>query len=198
MEEILSVKLPLWNPNQELADPDLLMLYQDLQHRHIWLEDEIEQSGAIAIVKYIQQTNRYSKDKETPIVLHIASPGGELPAMFMLYNTIRTSEIPVHTVNECGAHSAAFIVFLAGAERMMLPDATFIAHEGSGRMGGSFRENKHAMKQYEKEVERMKEIITERTSFTYEELTKEFEVSQDFYIDYKLALEKGVITKEAE
>lgn len=194
--ELLEFTTSMWNITQELPDPELLLLYKGFEDRDIWLEDKVSLEGCSLLIKYIHYLNRTDPENKKPITLHIASPGGDLSAMFMLYRTIRDSKIPIHTVNEGGACSAAFIIFLAGQERTMLPEAIFVAHEGFGEMGGSFRENKTALKQYEKDVLKMKEIIVERTTFTMEELESQFEKEQDFYIDYDLAVAKGVVTSK--
>lgn len=193
MEQLLELAIPMWGENHKLPDPELLLLYKGFRDRDIWLDSEISVDTCSLLIKYIQYENRCNTYDTTPITLHIASPGGELPTMFMLYHTILNSKIPIHTINECGAHSAAFIIFLAGDVRSMNPDATFIAHEGSGMMGGSFRENKHAMRQYEKDVARMKEIICERTLLTAEDIERQFEREQDWYIGFEEAQKYGIV-----
>jgi len=127
------------------------------------------------ITKYIQHLNRNSEDKETPITIHFFSPGGEVRVMFNLYYTILNSKIPVHCVNEGDCHSAAFVVFLAGSKRTMIPYGTFIAHEGSGGLGGTYRETKAAAAQYDREISWMRKIIAERTNLTEEEINNKFE-----------------------
>jgi ATP-dependent Clp protease protease subunit len=123
------------------------------------------------------------------------SPGGELPTMFTLYHTIRNSRVPIHTINMGACHSAAFIVFLAGHKRTMLPDAQFIAHEGSGVVGGTFRETKAAMARYERDVARMAEIIASNTTMTVDEIKEKYNTESDWYIDDTMAKSLGVITE---
>lgn len=196
--DIIELRMPLWGENQDLPDPELLLLYKGFKDRNIWLDTEITLDNCSLLVKYIQNENLdYEKNgDDRPIVIHIASPGGDLSTMFMLYHTLRNSKIPIHTINEGGAHSAAFLVFLAGDKRTMTPDATFVAHEGSNLMGGTFKESRMAMKQYEREVLRMKSLICERTKFTMEELDAAFEKESDFYINGDIAIKKGVVTEE--
>lgn len=187
-----------FNVTKELADPDLAMFYAGLQHREIWLDNDVEWGTCSFIVRYINYLNSVEGDNMEPIKLHIMSCGGDLSVMFCLYHTIRNSKIPVWTYNEGQCHSAAFLIFLAGDKRMMHDDALFIAHEGSGMVQGSFRENKSMMKQYDKEVSRMKDIICERTGMNLEYLNEQFEREQDFYIDKKLAKELNVITDDSK
>lgn len=191
-----SIALPamtLTEPTLKYPDPDLLLLYKQLGTRELWLDEEITWETCAFLVQYIQYLNRVGEDLKTPIVIHIMSPGGELPTMFTIYDTIKKSRIPVVTINEGACHSAAFIVFLAGKYREMNPHATFIAHEGSGAMGGSYRENKAAMEQYEKDVAEMRHIIAKETGIDEALITKKFEESQDWYIRRDEAIEKGII-----
>lgn len=199
--EAFEIQLPamsLVEPTLKYPDPGLLMMYKNLGHREIWLDDEINWDTCAFLVQYIQYLNRAEDDFTTPITIHIMSPGGELPVMFTIYDAIKNSRIPVVTINEGACHSAAFIVFLAGKYREMRPHALFIAHEGSGMMGGSYRENKSAMEQYEKDVAEMRRIIAAETGMDESYINKKFEESQDWYIRRDEAVEKGIIRERPD
>lgn len=191
----LALPIGMGAENLKLPDPELALFYLELNDRHIWLDTDITPEDCSFLIRWVQYLNRTEANNKTPITIHIASPGGHLSAMFTLYHTLINSEIPIHTINEGGAHSAAFIIFLAGDVRTMNPDVTFIAHEGSGGIQGTYKESKSSMKQYEAEVKRMKEMIAERTDFTVEELTEQFDRESDFYITYEIAKAKRVITE---
>lgn len=193
--EIMLPAISMIEPTLKYPDPDLLLLYKQLGTRDLWLDTEVNWENCAFLVEYIKYLNTAEEDLTTPITLHIMSPGGELPTMFTLYDTIKQSRIPVVTINEGACHSAAFIIFLAGTHRLMNSHATFIAHEGSGAMGGSYRENKAAMEQYEKDVAEMRHIIANETGIDEEIITKKFEESQDWYIRYDEAVEKGIIRR---
>ena len=132
--EIMLPPISLTEPTLKYPDPDLLLLYKQLGTRDLWLDTEVTWENCVFLVEYIKYLNRTSEDFVTPITLHIMSPGGELPVMFTVYDTIKQSRIPVVTINEGACHSAAFIIFLAGTHRLMNPHATFIAHEGSAAL----------------------------------------------------------------
>ena len=185
-------KMSIVEPTLKYPDPELLLLYKQLGSRDLWIDDEISWETCAFLVEYLQYLNTVETDDKTPIKLHINSPGGDLPTMFTIYDTIKKSKIPVDTINEGAAHSAAFIVFLAGRNRTMNPHSIFIAHEGSGAMGGSYRENKAAMAQYEKDVEEMRRIIANETKASEELINKKFEESQDWYIRDDEAKKLGI------
>ncbi len=191
--EIQLPQMSMVEPTLKYPDPGLLMMYKNLGSRHIWLDDEINWDTCAFLVQYIQYLNRAEDDFITPITIHIMSPGGELPVMFAIYDAIKDSRIPVVTINEGACHSAAFIIFLAGQKREMKPHALFIAHEGSGAMGGSYRENKAAMKNYDRDVEEMRHIIAVETGMDESYVTQRFEEMQDWYIRYDEAKELGIL-----
>lgn len=195
MELLNEIRVSLAQPTLQYPEPDLVMFYKMLETRDIWLDTEIDWDNCAFIVQYIQYLNKHEADNLDPIRLHIMSNGGELTAMFTLYNTIKNSKIPVHTINEGAAHSAAFIVYLAGTIRTMNPDAVFIAHEGSGGALGTFRESKSAMKQYEIEVDRMAHIIAENTNLSVEEINHNYDQNSDWYIRYEDAKRFGILTE---
>lgn len=195
MEFILENPIKFWGENKDLPDPELVLFYKELERREIWLDNELTWDTASILVKFIHYVNATAKDDMTPITLRIMSPGGELSTMFALYHTIVNSKVPVHTINMCDCHSAAFLIFLAGHKRTMLPDARFVAHEGSGVVGGTFRETKAAMLRYEKDVARMAELIASRTNLTVEEVKKNYDTESDWYIDEAMARKLGIVTE---
>lgn len=196
--EIQLPQMSMVEPTLKYPDPGLLMMYKNLGSRHIWLDDEINWDTCAFLVQYIQYLNRAEDDFITPITIHIMSPGGELPVMFAIYDAIKDSRIPVVTINEGACHSAAFIIFLAGKYREMKPHALFIAHEGSGAMGGSYRENKAAMKNYDMDVEEMRRIIARETDIDEAFVTKKFEEAQDWYIRYDEANQLGILCERPQ
>lgn len=195
-EELLSILLPRFNANEKLPDPALTLFYKNLKSRHLWLDTEVNWDNCEFLVQYIQYLNRDESDDMTPITIHVNSGGGLLTTMFTVYDNLKNSKIPIHTINEGMAGSAAFIIYLAGSKRTSLKDAIFVAHEGSGGAGGTYRETKAAMAQYDKDVARMAEIISEETNLTIEEINAKYEAESDWYIRGDDAIKYGIIKEE--
>ncbi|MDD4516357.1 ATP-dependent Clp protease proteolytic subunit [Massilibacteroides sp.] len=183
-----------FSPNLQLADPDLALRYRELNTRHIWIDDDISFENCQFLLRYIQYLNREESHDKTEITIHIFSYGGEMPVMFTLYNLIKNSKIPIHTINEGICHSAAFMIFLAGHRRSMSPNAHFVAHEGSSAGAGNYKETKARMERYAREVETMKDIICKETNIPKETLEERFDRDSDWYIGYEEASSLGVIT----
>ncbi|HEY4495364.1 MAG TPA: ATP-dependent Clp protease proteolytic subunit [Candidatus Paceibacterota bacterium] len=66
-----------------------------------------------------------------PLTIYINSEGGDVYAMFKIYDHIRNSLLPVVTIVVGCASSAGFIIFLAGDLRKALPNAVFGFHAPS-------------------------------------------------------------------
>lgn len=175
-------------------DPFSILEWKEINERHFWISNDITWDDCCFIVRMIQLINRIDNTiNPEPIHIHIMSNGGELPTMFAIYDAIKASRVPVYTYNEGAAHSAAFIIFLAGHKRFARKHAVSIAHEGSAAMAGSYRESKAAMKAYEKDVANMRHIISEETNFSEEEVNLKFEENQDWYIFYEDMIQYGII-----
>lgn len=193
--EILPFQLQTDGFPEPKNDPFAILEYQDLNNRHLWLDGEINWDNCAFCIRYIQYLNRMDNSKNPkPIHIHIMSGGGDLATMFAVYNTIKNSKIPIYTYNEGAAHSAAFIIFLAGHKRFANKYSVSIAHEGSAELGGSYRETKASMKAYERSVQKMREIIADSTDYSPDEIEKHYDESQDWYIYYDEMVERGIVT----
>lgn len=106
---------------------------EDMAVRHLFLNQEIDESVVNNIIYHIIRFNRLDKDvpadERTPIWLYINSPGGALTDSFGLVDVIKTSTTPVYTVNLALAASGAFHVFIAGKKRYAMPSSEFLIHE---------------------------------------------------------------------
>jgi ATP-dependent Clp protease protease subunit len=77
-----------------------------------------------------------------PIYLHINSNGGELHEGFRAMDIIKNSAIPIHTIIEGVAVSAASMIYLAGGKRYMTERSQFLMHQMSGGQIGTYEELK--------------------------------------------------------
>ena len=77
----------------------------------------------------IQMINNSSKKKTKPIKIYINSFGGELFSAFSIINIIENSEVPIYTYCTGYAHSAAFLIFLAGHKRYAYKHSNLLYHQ---------------------------------------------------------------------
>jgi ATP-dependent Clp endopeptidase proteolytic subunit ClpP len=91
---------------------------------------------------------------DEPITLLIHSPGGDVDEGMMLYDIVRMSRAPIHTVGLICA-SMATVLLAAGARRFCLPHSRFLLHNlRGGAQGDPTEQMKHA-----KEMERMADSL---------------------------------------
>jgi ATP-dependent protease ClpP protease subunit len=81
---------------------------------------------AAAVQHIIDRLDRAPDD--APVILQIASPGGNPEEAFRLYARLRDHPGPVTTSTDSRADSAALLVFMAGDQRTAAAGATFLVH----------------------------------------------------------------------
>lgn len=117
---------------------------------HIWFNDDITNSSVSQLIKIISGRNFvfeqkriemfYCKIEPTPIYLHINSYGGELQEGMAAVDAIRNSKIPIYTIIEGEAASAATFLSVAGKKRFMTENSVLLIHQLSGGAWGKMEE----------------------------------------------------------
>ena len=192
----LDINIPSTIENLQLPDPSLLNHYKNLQHRMLWIDDEIS-SFSLEYARYIIQWNKEDiltpVEERKPIILLFFSPGGDLEVNNMLVDTINLSKTKVIGVN-CGmAASAACFIYLACHDRYSFPTAQFLLHKGQGEFSGTYDIVLAAMANYQREIEELGEYVLSRTNIPEDVFYENF--STDWYITAKEAIEYGITSK---
>lgn len=176
-----------------LPDPNLMSYYMLEQDRKIYIDCDIGQE-VLAIQQMIFRWNMEDKnvpvEERKPITVYIMSYGGEMDYMWSLVDTIMLSVTPVTTVNLGVASSAAFVIFLAGQKRLMMPNAACTIHEGSASMSGDAVKVFDATDTYRKQIQRMKNFVIGRTNITSRMLNKKH--ANDWTVNAEESLKYGV------
>ncbi|MGO1948299.1 MAG: ClpP family protease [Mycobacteriaceae bacterium] len=113
-------------------------IYRDLfERRIIVLGDALEQDTSNRLCTSLLLLS--SRDAKADIVLLINSPGGSVPGMLAIRDTMRGIPNDVATVNIGMAYSAGQFLLSAGTpgKRFILPHAKVLLHQGSGGIGGT-------------------------------------------------------------
>ena len=105
-----------------------------------------------------------------PIMLHINSYGGSVFAGLAAVDYIKNSKIPVHTIIDGCAASAATLMSCVGSHRMMHKNACMLVHQLSGMMWGKFQEMQDDMENSEMLMEKIKNIYREHTKIPKKEM----------------------------
>jgi ATP-dependent Clp protease protease subunit len=107
-----------------------------LNQRIIFLGSPID--DAVANLVTAQLLHLESEDPDRDVHIHINSPGGEMPALFAIYDTMQYVKFDVRTVCVGQAGSAAAILLAAGTpgKRLALPHARIVIHQPQGGTAG--------------------------------------------------------------
>jgi len=174
---------------------DEMFYLQDLKQRKLFLMCDVDQFTVGDLAKHIMQYNKedsqLAPDERKPIILYIASNGGEVDPGFELIDIIMASHTPVYTVNIGYEYSMGFLIGLAGHKRFAFPNSKFLMHDGSNFVYNSGAKAQDQM-EFQRRVEaRIKDYIISRSKLTEEEYDSKLRV--EWYLFSDEAKEKGFV-----
>jgi len=193
-KDFFDIEISLEELMEHSSIDDYLSL-KEMKQRKLFLTDGVDMMSIDYIIKAIWQYNNDDAGTPTaerkPILLYVASPGGQIDAGFALIDAILTSQTPVYTINIGFAYSMGFLIMLAGHKRFSMPNAKYLLHDGSNGVWDSGAKAQDRM-EFDKRVEqRMATYIINHTKITEEEYREKFRV--EWYMFADEAKEKGVI-----
>jgi ATP-dependent Clp protease protease subunit len=162
-----------------------------LKDRIVFLAGELDETVANLIIA--QLLHLEGEDMERPVHLYINSPGGDMTALFGVYDAMQFLGPPVHTVCVGQACSAAAVLLAAGAEgqRSALPNARILIHQPHGGAQGQSVDMEIAVREMVTMRERMVDILTERTAQTRDRIHSD--IDRDFILRGDAAVEYGLV-----
>lgn len=122
-------------------------------------------------IKLLNQAAESGDDPHS-IKLHIHSYGGSIFAGISAMEAIRKSAVPVTTIVDGAAASAATFLSTAGAERLMNRNSYMLIHQLSSIHWGKFNELEDDMKNARELMDMIKRIYVERTRIPAKKLDK--------------------------
>ncbi len=169
---------------------------EDLEARHLFLNDQVDENLIVTLVYSIQRYNRLDKGLDPkdrkPIYLYLNTPGGQVIDGYSLVDTITTSITPVYVVNVGLCASMGFIIFISGHKRFALPHSQFLMHDGSSVCWDSTAKAKDRMDFELNQVEKAtKEFIVGHTKISDKLYDKKYRV--EWYMYPHEAKEMGVV-----
>ena len=143
---------------------------------HIYFYSEVNQRSIEQLIKAIREQNcslgaialRY--DVHPKIYLHINSEGGEIYSAFAAVDSIRNSKIPIVTIVEGCAASAATLLSVAGSERRMLPHSHMLIHQLRSGFWGKMEDIEEELGNLNKLMRMIKDFYSENTKMNKKQL----------------------------
>jgi len=126
-----------------------------------------------------------------PIKLHINSYGGSVFAGLSAVDYIKNSKIPVHSIIDGCAASAATLMSCVAERRFMHKNACMLVHQLSGMMWGKFQEMQDDMENSEMLMEKIKNIYREHTKIPKKEMDNI--LKHDLWWEAEKCLEYGLV-----
>lgn len=156
-------------------------------------ESGVDAKMAEQAIKGIHLLEQISRKKEIIIIMN--NPGGSLYHSLAVYDAIRHSPCPT-TIKVFGvAMSGGSIILQAGGKRIIAPHTTVMIHHGQCALEGTFDDVRIFMKEWEREIEIIRNIWLKRIRekhprFTQEKMKRLLE--RDTYLSAHEALELGL------
>jgi ATP-dependent protease ClpP protease subunit len=167
-------------------------------HNHIYFYEEVSTESCLELnrelVQLTKELQRHSLDYdcEPPkIYLHINSYGGELLACFSTVDYIKNCPIPIVTIIEGCAASAATLISVVAKERYMTPSSWMLIHQLRGGYWGKYDEMEEDLGNSKKFMEKIYDIYEEHTKLSRSDLKKK--LKKDEWWDFNTCLEYGLI-----
>ena len=106
-----------------------------LRDNIIWLDTPIDDASASLTCAKLVYLESENPDKD--ISIYINSPGGDITALFAIYDTMRFIKNDIATICLGQAASAAAVLLAAGTKgkRLALPHARVLLHQPYGQTG---------------------------------------------------------------
>jgi len=167
----------------------------------IFFKTAVTENSVEKLIKILEsKVRKYKKvsshkmikcSEPTPLYLHITSYGGSLLAGFRAVDAIKRSEIPIYTVIDGYAASAATLMSIVGAKRFMTPNSYMLIHQLSSGAIGKYWEIKDDFANCETWMNDIFELYIENTNLSREEL--EECLSHDLWWKSDKCLDAGLI-----
>ena len=134
-----------------------------------------------------------SEDPDKDINLYINSPGGEITALFAIYDTMKYVKPDVSTFCFGQAAYAAAVLLGAGAKgkRYALPHSRVLMHQPWGGVGGQATDIEIQAREILHMKDTLNEMLAADTGQSVEKVTKD--TDRDFIISAAQAVEYGLI-----
>ena len=150
--------------------------------------DDMIANHACASLLFLEAEN---PDKE--ISLYINSPGGDITALFAIYDTMQFIKNDVSTFCYGQAASAAAILLAAGSKekRYALPHARILIHQPYGGAAGQATDIELQAKEILRMRDLLNQMLSHHTGQSIEKVAKD--TDRDFIMSAEEAKEYGII-----
>jgi ATP-dependent Clp protease, protease subunit len=163
-----------------------------LRDNIIWLDTPIDDASASLTCAKLVYLESENPDKD--ISIYINSPGGDITALFAIYDTMQFIKNDIATICLGQAASAAAVLLAAGTKgkRLALPHSRILLHQPYGQVGyGQVTDLELAAKEILRMRDLLEEILAAHTGQSLERIHTD--TDRDFVMEASEALAYGII-----
>jgi ATP-dependent Clp protease, protease subunit len=162
-----------------------------LKDNIIFLGTPIDDTIANLVCAQLLHLESENADKD--INIYINSPGGDINALFAIYDTMQFVRPDCSTICFGQAASAAAVLLAAGkhGKRLALPRSRIIIHQPYGQAMGQASDIELAAKEIERMRRLLEEMLAEHTGQPIERIHRD--TDRDFIMTAQEAMDYGVI-----
>ncbi len=162
-----------------------------LKERIIFLGTPIDDT--IANLVCAQLLHLEADNPDSAINIYINSPGGDITALFAIYDTIQYIKPEISTICFGQAASAAAVLLAAGApgKRLALPHARILLHQPWGSGGGQATDIEIQAREILRMKDLLNQILARHTGQPLERIEKD--TDRDYVLEADQAREYGII-----
>jgi ATP-dependent Clp protease protease subunit len=157
----------------------------------IFLGTPIDDTIANLVCAQLLHLEAENADKD--ISIYINSPGGDITALFAIYDTLQYVKPDISTICFGQAASAAAVLLASGSKgkRLALPRARVLLHQPYGQAMGQAADIELAAKEIERMRHQLEEMLSYHTGQPVERIHKD--TDRDFILSAPEAKEYGII-----
>ena len=171
--------------------------------RNILISAEIDSACAKSVINQIMDINYdddlkqadYANWKREPIRVFINSNGGNAYDALAIFDVIKQSKTPVHTIALGWCMSAGMWIFMAGAERYVGEHATLMFHDVFSHANGKTERVKQELDEATRLCEMFCESITDVSMVTQDTLDDYIVRKAEWYIPANEAIKLKIANK---
>jgi ATP-dependent Clp protease protease subunit len=162
-----------------------------LNQRLIFFGTQLDDTVANLIIA--QLLHLEAEDPGKDIRLYINSPGGDMTALFAIYDTMQLLRCDVATFCIGQAASAAAVILAGGTKgkRFALPNSRVLIHQPHGGAQGQTKDMELAVREMVLMRERMTLALAEDTGQTVEQIA--IDIDRDFILRGEDAVAYGLV-----
>jgi len=172
--------------------------YLEVVNNRIYFYSGVETKNVLGLNKAlrdlgaeIQHSSAVLECEPADIFLHVNSHGGDLFAGLAAMDEIRKSKVPVISIVDGCAASAATLMTIAANKRQINKHAYMLVHQLSSGMWGKYKEMKDEMENVDNMMKTIREIYLEYTKIPKKKLDEILD--HDLWFDAETCLKYGLV-----